>query len=70
MFSGVEGFSKFGSYIGNGNSDGAFVFTGFRPAWIMVKRSSDTEDWAVWDSVRDSGFNPNGFLLRPNSNSY
>ena len=67
VFSGVEGFSKFGSYIGNGNSDGAFVFTGFRPAWIMVKRSSGTEDWAVWDSVRDSGFNPNGFLLRPNS---
>ena len=69
VFSGVEGFSKFGSYTGNGNSDGAFVFTGFRPAWIMVKRSSDTEDWAVWDSHRDSGFNPNGFLLRPNSTS-
>ena len=67
VFSGVEGFSKFGSYTGNGNSDGAFVFTGFRPAWIMVKRSSGTEDWAVWDSHRDSGFNPNGFLLRPNS---
>jgi hypothetical protein len=67
VFSGVEGFSKFGTYTGSGNSDGAFVFTGFRPAWIMVKRSSATEDWAVWDSVRDSGFNPNGFLLRPNS---
>ena len=67
VFSGVEGFSKFGTYTGNANSDGAFVFTGFRPAWIMVKRSSGTEDWAVWDSVRDSGFNPNGFLLRPNS---
>jgi len=68
-FSEVKGYSKFGSYTGNGNSDGAFVFTGFRPAWIMVKRSSGTEDWAVWDSVRDSGSNPNGFLLRPNSST-
>ena len=65
VFSGVEGFSKFGEYTGNANSDGVFVFTGFRPAWIMVKRSSDTENWAVWDSVRDGGSNPNGFLLRP-----
>ena len=69
VFSEVQGFSKFGKYTGNGNSDGAFVFCGFRPAWIMVKRSSATEDWAVWDSTRDSGYNPNGFLLRPNSNS-
>ena len=66
VFSEVQGFSKFGKYTGNGNSDGTFVFCGFRPAWIMVKRSSATEDWAVWDSTRDSGYNPNGFLLRPN----
>ena len=66
-FSEVAGYSKFGSYTGNGNSNGAFVFTGFRPAWIMVKRTSASENWAVWDSVRDSGSNPNGFLLRPDT---
>ena len=36
-FAGVDGFSKFGSYTGNGNADGPFVYTGFRPAWVMVK---------------------------------
>ena len=69
FFSNVEGFSKSGAYIGNGNSNGSFVFTGFRPAWIMVKRTSGSENWAVWDSVRDSGVNPNGFLLRPDSST-
>jgi len=53
-FADVKGFSKFGSYIGNGNnSDGTFVYTGFKPAWIMVKRT-DTAGayWTVMDSVR------------------
>ena len=36
-FAGVDGFSKFGTYTGNGNADGPFVYTGFRPAWVMVK---------------------------------
>ena len=38
-FSEVAGYSKFGSYTGNGNASGTFVFLGFRPAWVMVKRS-------------------------------
>ena len=51
-FSGVEGYSKFGSYIGNGNADGTFVYTGFRPAYFMIKRLA-TESWVVVDSTRD-----------------
>ena len=38
----IEGFSKFGSYIGNGNADGPFVYCGFKPAWVMVKNVDDT----------------------------
>jgi len=50
----VEGYSKFGSYVGNGNSDGPFIHTGFRPAWIMIKNITDAgEHWEIWDSTRD-----------------
>jgi len=69
IFSEVAGYSKFGSYKGNGNSDGTFVFTDFRPSWILVKRSSGTENWALWDNKRDGGNNTNGYLLRPDSNT-
>ena len=53
-FSGVTGYSKFGSYIGNGNADGAFIFTGFRPAWVMVKRTDASNDWPISDNKRSS----------------
>ena len=49
---GVDGFSKFGSYTGNGNANGAFVYTGFRPAWIMFKETGNSNDWPIWDSAR------------------
>jgi len=52
-FSEVAGYSKFGSYIGNGDSNGPFVFTGFRPAWVMIKRSSAYEGWHMFDNKRD-----------------
>ena len=52
-FSGVAGYSKFGSYTGNGSSDGTFVFTGFRPAVIISKKSSGTDSWQIWDNKRD-----------------
>ena len=51
-FTDVEGYSKFGSFIGNGSTDGVFVFTGFRPAWLMLKRTTDTGSWNIADSVR------------------
>jgi len=52
-FASKEGFSKVGSYIGNGNVNGAFVFTGFRPAWVMFKKTSAADDWVIIDSTRD-----------------
>ena len=68
-FSSVQGFSQFGSYIGNGSTDGAVIPLSFRPAFIMVKRSNASENWAIWDNKRDSGRNPNGYLLRPDSST-
>ena len=53
-FAEKQGYSKFGSYTGNGNADGTFVYTGFKPAWLMVKRSSDAQGWIIWDSKRDT----------------
>jgi hypothetical protein len=51
-FAEVAGYSKFGSYTGNGSSDGPFVFTNMRPAYMMVKRTDSTGDWYVVDNTR------------------
>ena len=51
-FSEVAGYSKFGSYTGNGSSDGPFVFCGFRPAFIMIKRTNTTGNWTIHDNRR------------------
>ena len=40
-----SGYSKFGTYIGNGNADGAFQYLGFRPAWLMIKKFTSTDHW-------------------------
>ena len=54
LFADVEGFSKSGSYVGNGNADGSFIYTGGRVQWIMIKNITDAgEDWEIWDSTRD-----------------
>ena len=54
-FSEVEGFSKFGSYTGNGSTDGPFVYTGFRPAFVMVKGTNvGASQWSIIDSQRDT----------------
>ena len=71
-FSEVAGYSKFGSYTGNGSSDGPFVFTGFRPAVIILKNTSRAEDWVIRDK-KHSGYttmngNPVNIGLRPNTN--
>ena len=49
-----KGYSKFGSYTGNGNANGTFVNTGFRPAWLMIKRFDDTSDWSIYDIKREA----------------
>ena len=52
-FAEKKGFSKFGSYTGNGSADGTFVYTGFKPAWFMVKKSSASGDsWVIIDNTR------------------
>ena len=53
-FAEKQGYSKFGSYIGNGNADGTFAYTGFKPAFVMVKASSASSyDWVMLDNKRD-----------------
>ena len=82
VFSEVPGYSAFGKYVGNGGAgtgkDGAYIYLGFRPQWIMVKRASASENWCIWDDVRNSSNptgspsineNPNGRILRPDSNT-
>ena len=61
----IEGFSKFGSYVGNGNADGPFVYCGFKPAWLLVRRTNDTGDWIIFDSSR-SPVNGSNLFLYPN----
>ena len=56
-FAEKKGFSKFGKYVGNGNNDGTFVYTGFKPAWIMTKMSSGVQTWNIFDNRRN-GYNP------------
>jgi len=52
-FHSVEGYSKVGGYTGNGNADGTFVFTGFRPAWVLIKCTNAAESWNIFDTARD-----------------
>ena len=60
-----KGYSKFGTYTGNGNSDGTFVYTGFKPAFVMVKSTSSADNWNIHDSVRNE-FNLTDNILYPN----
>ncbi len=52
-FAEIEGYSKFGSYTGNGSTDGPFIYTGLKPAWVMIKRTDGTNGWNIYDSVRN-----------------
>ena len=67
-FANVEGYSKFDKYVGNGNADGTFVFTGFRPAWVMIKKASASGNWILIDAER-STFNLADDRLIPNATS-
>ena len=53
LFADVKGYSKFGSFTGNGNADGTFIYLGFRPAFVIVKKTSGTGNWAINDTKRD-----------------
>jgi hypothetical protein len=68
-FAEKKGFSKFGSYTGNGNADGTFVYTGFKPAWIMLKRTTDgTNSWEIRDNKRQPFPDGNAKRLFADSN--
>ena len=59
----MDGFSKFGSYTGNGSADGPFVYTGFKPAWVMTKRTNSTGSWIIMDSKRSQFNQMSDYLL-------
>jgi len=65
-FAEKKGYSKFGSYTGNGNADGAFAYTGFKPAFVIIKRTSGADNWEMWDNKRNT-FNATVNTLRPNT---
>ena len=53
-FHSVDGYSKFGKYIGNNNADGTFIYLGFRPKWFMLKAITTSDGWLIYDSARDT----------------
>ena len=67
-FAEKKGYSKFGSYTGNGNADGVFVYTGFKPAFVFVKKTSggQARNWCILDNKRE-GFNPENDQLHSNT---
>ena len=69
-FAEKTGYSKFGSYVGNGSTDGTFVYTGFKPAFVIVKCSTTAADWELSDNKRTtSGGNVIDKEVRPNTNA-
>jgi hypothetical protein len=70
-FAEKTGYSKFGSYVGNGNADGAFVYTGFKPAFVIQKSTSTAVDWQLHDNKRGQYFPGNvvNNRIQPNQSS-
>ena len=64
----IPGYSAFGSYTGNGSTDGPFVYTGFRPRWMVYKRTDTAAQWYMNDTMRDT-YNPASLDLALNSTS-
>ena len=64
-FAAVPGYSAFGSYTGNGSADGPFVYLGFRPRYLLIKRTDSAGGWYTYDSAR-STYNLNATILQPN----
>jgi hypothetical protein len=67
-FAEIPGYSAFGSYTGNGSTDGSFIHTGFRPRFILMKSSTAAEQWSMWDSSR-IGYNPVNYFLGAQSSA-
>ena len=54
-FTPIQGYSKFGNYVGTGNADGPFLYTGFKPAWVMIKETGASGSWHMFDNTRKVG---------------
>ena len=67
VFAQVDGFSSMGNYLGNANNDGPLLYTGFKPAFLIIKSCVHTESWHLWDNKRDLLNNPNQAILSPNT---
>ena len=67
VFTPIQGYSKFGKYVGNANNEGPFVYTGFKVKWLMVKNASGVDNWALHDATRNPS-NGNDGELFPNEN--
>ena len=67
-FANVDGHQRIGSYFGNGSANGPFVFTGFEPAWLMIKRIDAAGEWNIFDNKRDTE-NPRDITLWAQDNS-
>jgi len=65
-FAEKKGFSKFGSYVGNGSTDGTFIYTGFKPAYVMIKRTDAVSEWTMWDNKRNT-YNVTNLELEANT---
>ena len=69
-FAEKKGYSKFGSYTGNGSTDGTFIFCGFKPAYVLTKSSSDgTKHWVCWDNKRANTYNPQNERILTNTSN-
>lgn len=71
-FCNVNGYQRAGGYNGNNNVDGPFVYTGFKPAYVMIKNAHGVEAWNVWDNRRNTpagSKNPDYTVLQPNNNT-
>ena len=67
-FASKQGYSKFGKYVGNGSADGTFVYTGFKPAFVMTKRTDSTSGWFIQDIKRGIRNSSSGTALEANTN--
>jgi hypothetical protein len=63
-FRNIDGYQKIGTFTGNGSNDGKFVYTGFRPSFVLIKRTNTTGDWVLYDSER-YGFNDKNAPIYP-----
>ena len=67
-FSEVKGYSKISHFIGNGSTDGSYIYCGFKPAWVMIKRTDGANSWVIYDNKRE-GYNVDNDALQVNGNN-